>query len=339
MFPTNNYTLTSGLQSQSDVIYIDLFGSSLLSTLEIMGINGDNSCIHGLHSEELSREIHNVSMYSGTLSIPESFRIIGCVYQIIAILFDRCTPNQWNVISYDDPAIVYTGTWESITGRNCDIKIACNINSYAEFTFQGTGIKWFGTMDNNSGYADIFIDGVLQETIDTYSSSMQTKQLLYSNTQLLPGIHTIRIGCNGNKNERSTDVRISLDNLQNLGIYTDNENEIRISNSTSVLITKCLTILKTTYYENFSMDNLAEQLGVSRSYLSTRFKSETGLTISKYITNLRMSRAKTLLAASNKTINDIATSLGYQDVFYFSRAFKKTTGITPSVYRRMNRQL
>ncbi|CAM3971918.1 helix-turn-helix domain-containing protein [Cohnella lubricantis] len=68
-------------------------------------------------------------------------------------------------------------------------------------------------------------------------------------------------------------------------------------------------------------------------YLSRFFKSRTGTSLSKYIVNRRIERAKTLLAQSELQVNHIVYRLGYYNPSHFTRTFKQATGYTPSQYR------
>lgn len=88
------------------------------------------------------------------------------------------------------------------------------------------------------------------------------------------------------------------------------------------------------YTEQISLTVLAEKFNFSISYLSTLFKKHYHIAPSEYIIDLRMSRAKLLLAdSSNSSIREVAYSVGYSDPYYFSRLFKSSTGMTPSQYR------
>lgn len=77
----------------------------------------------------------------------------------------------------------------------------------------------------------------------------------------------------------------------------------------------------------------AEQLHLSPNYFGDLIKKETGQTAQEYIQRKTMETAKEMLADPSRTIGDVAYALGYQYPHYFSRAFKKATGITPYEYR------
>ncbi len=83
----------------------------------------------------------------------------------------------------------------------------------------------------------------------------------------------------------------------------------------------------------FSLHSLAERAGVSDSYLSARFKEETGDTLSKWIREKRIDRAKGLLLRDSLTIAQVAEQVGILDVSYFIRLFRKEIGMTPGEFR------
>ena len=69
------------------------------------------------------------------------------------------------------------------------------------------------------------------------------------------------------------------------------------------------------------------------SYLSQAFKKETGETFTRYLTALRINKAKEILNSSDDTIEMVANKVGYSDYFYFMKIFKKVTGKTPNQFR------
>lgn len=81
--------------------------------------------------------------------------------------------------------------------------------------------------------------------------------------------------------------------------------------------------------EDLSLHSFSERLFVNPSYLSRLFKKETGESFSNYVLSRRMERAKELLAAGAK-VYDAASSVGYQDVSYFAKVFRKYFGVAPS---------
>ncbi len=86
--------------------------------------------------------------------------------------------------------------------------------------------------------------------------------------------------------------------------------------------------------EDLSLVKLAEHLNMSPKYLSSRFKQATNETFADFTTQVRFERAKALLADPEMKILDIATKVGFMDTNYFSVAFKKHIGMTPTEYRK-----
>lgn len=94
-----------------------------------------------------------------------------------------------------------------------------------------------------------------------------------------------------------------------------------------------VSYLRTYYMEDISLEKLSKMFFLTREHISRTFKKETGMTLSKFVTQLRINQAKSWLLETEESIYSIATMLGYQDEKYFSKLFKKVTGMTPFEYR------
>ncbi|MZQ86350.1 response regulator [Paenibacillus sp. 5J-6] len=86
---------------------------------------------------------------------------------------------------------------------------------------------------------------------------------------------------------------------------------------------------------NISMDMVCKYLVLSTSYFSLIFKNHTGETFIGYLTRIRVEKAKELLKCTDLKTYEIANRTGYLDPHYFNLIFKKATGMTPTVYRKM----
>ena len=91
--------------------------------------------------------------------------------------------------------------------------------------------------------------------------------------------------------------------------------------------------LQQNYSASIGVEDAANHVGVSRSHLYRAFQNEFGCSPSEYLTQYRMQRAIQLLCHSDLSINAVAASVGYEDPLYFSRAFKRETGSSPTQYR------
>lgn len=91
--------------------------------------------------------------------------------------------------------------------------------------------------------------------------------------------------------------------------------------------------ISTQYHQQLSIDQMARALGYHRAHLSKLFKQHTGLSPMRYLMKVRIDKAKSLMNTSI-SIHEIAASVGFNDALYFSKQFRKWTGMTPSEYRK-----
>jgi len=89
-------------------------------------------------------------------------------------------------------------------------------------------------------------------------------------------------------------------------------------------------------YLTVTMDDLTEKLHLSKPYLSKYIKEKSGKTFGEIVKNVRMGKAKTLLKNTSMTVENIADSVGYQNVEHFNRMFKKKYDMTPIQFRNSN---
>jgi two-component system response regulator YesN len=100
-----------------------------------------------------------------------------------------------------------------------------------------------------------------------------------------------------------------------------------------------LDYVETNYCDlSLSLDNLSEKFGLSTYYLTRAFKKFKGDSLMRYIDNLRMEKAKSLLATTDFTVKSIAEMVGYSDHNNFSRRFKDHEKMTPLQYRNTMRE-
>jgi YesN/AraC family two-component response regulator len=82
-----------------------------------------------------------------------------------------------------------------------------------------------------------------------------------------------------------------------------------------------------------SEEKLADQAGMSRSYFSQRFGEVMGCSFRDFLREEKMKQARLMLGSTSRPVRVIAHEVGFQDVKYFSRTFRETTGLTPSEFR------
>lgn len=88
------------------------------------------------------------------------------------------------------------------------------------------------------------------------------------------------------------------------------------------------------FREKLTLDLLAARHGISTSQLKRIFREQTGSSVLAYLTAFRIGEAKRLIQESNLNFSQIAPAVGYENIYYFSTAFKKHTGMTPTEYAR-----
>ncbi len=86
-----------------------------------------------------------------------------------------------------------------------------------------------------------------------------------------------------------------------------------------------------------SNDTIAAALNKSTVAFRTRFKAECGVSPMKYLAKLRMDRAKLLLLEESMSVREVAASVGYSDIYSFSRSFRNNCGCSPLQYRKRKR--
>lgn len=99
------------------------------------------------------------------------------------------------------------------------------------------------------------------------------------------------------------------------------------------IINSCIRFIHEHYQESISMEQLASISCVSKSYLSRLFLKKTGMSPLRYLNYIRIDVSKKLLMDSKLSIRDIAAKVGFNDPLYFSRVFKKISGVAPIEYR------
>ena len=91
--------------------------------------------------------------------------------------------------------------------------------------------------------------------------------------------------------------------------------------------------LKTYYRESIQLEALASMTHLSRFYISHGFKKEVGMSPMEYLMTIRIKESKILLRTTNYSISQVADIVGFTTPTYFSKQFRKITGISPTDYR------
>lgn len=118
--------------------------------------------------------------------------------------------------------------------------------------------------------------------------------------------------------------------MYRLGLMKTDPN---VSDAGETVVMPALELIKENYSEELSVEKLAEACGYSEPYFMKLFKKATGRTPIDYINSVRLSQAAHMLLSSADDITDIAVGVGFNNVSYFDRQFKRLYGFSPKDYR------
>ncbi|MCQ6956406.1 AraC family transcriptional regulator [Mucilaginibacter sp. JC4] len=122
--------------------------------------------------------------------------------------------------------------------------------------------------------------------------------------------------------------------LQMLGIINAASKYRSLSiTSESRLMSKAKFMLQETIDRPVNMEEFVRELPMGYSKFRKLFKSKCGISPNQYHLNLRLDKAKEMMITTNLSVNEIADQTGFDSIFYFSRVFKKKTGLSPRNFR------
>lgn len=124
---------------------------------------------------------------------------------------------------------------------------------------------------------------------------------------------------------RSLLIQIIIETVRNISVGL----EIHYSSP----IIKTVKYIEERYFEKLSLSDIANEMYISVPYLSSLFKSETGVCFSDYLKQTRIQKACMMLNTTDLKINVIAENVGYSDYKRFGSIFKEITGVAPGKFR------
>ena len=110
---------------------------------------------------------------------------------------------------------------------------------------------------------------------------------------------------------------------------------VRRAPHTDSIVKKCESWLAQHYYEIDAIKQIVAMIEVPERSLKRRFKASTGDTLIEYLQNFRIEESKKLLEQGGLPIEEVSAEVGYMDVSFFRRLFKRLTGLSPGQYRSM----
>ena len=250
---------------------------------------------------------------------------------------------------------IFAGTWQgSYTELNASYGVAVKLQeSYYFYNLVQDGCIW---LELNNHLEEIYYDN--SEDLPLISKSESSKRLhdkiediiLYIERNPIPPNHvryiTLLLLSDAltfynlspvesyqKQIERVKDIKNISEVREVFEELEANISEVISERSYSELTKKAIEIVNKDYQKDLLLKEIAEELFVNSMYLGQLIKKETGQTFSQYLNSYRMKKAETLLLKSTKTVNEIATDIGYSSTGYFHRNFKETYNMTPREFR------
>lgn len=106
-----------------------------------------------------------------------------------------------------------------------------------------------------------------------------------------------------------------------------------LSESHDLLIKNAVNYINNNLNKKLKVDTLCRELGTNQSTLNFKFRRELNISVGEFIISAKMHYAKRLLLGTNYSVKEIAMRCGYDNIYYFSAAFKKNIGYTPTEFR------
>ncbi|GAE28740.1 AraC family transcriptional regulator [Alkalihalobacillus hemicellulosilyticus] len=172
-------------------------------------------------------------------------------------------------------------------------------------------------------------------TVEKHTNSHYKLQVHLNHTllELLKSLHTNSVASGPLSAFRSRILFYQL--LYESIVSCQNESH---SNEQTNMVHDAIRYFQLNYNKSITLTDMANRYGVSQGFFSSQFRYYNGLSPIDYLIKFRIKKAKELLSFTHHSVLDIAKTIGYADVYYFSRLFKKHTGMSPSVYRKYHNQ-
>lgn len=145
-------------------------------------------------------------------------------------------------------------------------------------------------------------------------------------------ILSLNIMNNSNRLKIDGLLYLFIGNLIENNKYMDKENS---NTQVDEYINISIDFINNNYSNNIKVNDIANYVGLNRSYFSNLFTKKMGISPQEYLLSLKMEKACNLLTNLQLSIGDVARQVGYEDQLTFSKIFKKSKGVSPKLYREL----
>lgn len=233
--------------------------------------------------------------------------------------------------------------------QNVDTLDDIEITSFGEIEKTRTMLEKFlnnGAEDEIDEFVDVYINELPEENL----KSVLMRQYIIMDAYIVMMSFCEKIeGIEGEMQAQSEELKNSMKTIQTL---EEIKNYIRMLLKKIIGVRDTISgrrysdiieiakdqIRKTYMSDEISLNTIAAEVGMSPSYFSSIFSKEMGKTFVKYLTEIRMDRAKELLMCSSMKTSEIGYEVGYKDPHYFSYIFKKTQNCTLKEFRARGKE-
>lgn len=290
--------------------------------------------------EEIMKNYSTIAYFGGIgqpvarlRELEESFR------EAERALAARFTMELNRIISVDDIRMA----------QNVDTLDDIEITSFGEIEKTRTMLEKFlnnGVEDEIDEFVDVYINELPEENL----KSVLMRQYIIMDAYIVMMSFCEKIeGIEGKMQAQSEELKNSMKTIQTL---EEIKNYIRMLLKKIIGVRDTISgrrysdiieiakdqIRKTYMSDEISLNTIAAEVGMSPSYFSSIFSKEMGKTFVKYLTEIRMDRAKELLMCSSMKTSEIGYEVGYKDPHYFGYIFKKTQNCTPKEFRARGKE-
>ena len=120
-----------------------------------------------------------------------------------------------------------------------------------------------------------------------------------------------------------------LTRLSEIHPYIENISDDQTAKTDNPNFNELIDYVENHYNEKLTLDMLADMFGFSRNYICNLFSKHLNTSLSRYITDIRMKKAKEMLSDKTLLLKEIAISLGYKEYYHFYKVFKDYYGYSP----------
>ena len=196
-------------------------------------------------------------------------------------------------------------------------------------------------MELHTGFGNIFIDGLPKNHLIEPDSCPVIGLQDYEQEYLKC---CSDICCEQENNEPGSELMLKINVMKLLVLFlktTRSEQQQAEkslvnfdSSEKSAIVSTLMTFMGDNYMRTISLDTISKSIYLSPAYISKVFKEEMGVSPINYLIKIRLAKARELLLEGKQSIKSVARSVGYEDVYYFSKLYKKYHAVPPSKVRR-----